>query len=82
MTGKKHFFFAEDDKLIDQEDEFEKLRLAREKERIERQKMKVVRSISNHPNLENTDLLMEQFGSRADVLGLSNRSLAYDSSNL
>lgn len=73
---------TENDRAIDQEDEFEKLRLAREKERIEKQKMKIVRSISNQPNMENAELLLEQFGSRTDALGHSNRSLAFDSSNL
>lgn len=35
---------------LDEHDEFEKLRLAREKERIERQKQKVARSISTQQN--------------------------------
>lgn len=35
---------------LDEEDDFEKLRLAREKERLERQKQKLARSISTHPN--------------------------------
>ncbi|XP_037025495.1 bestrophin-4 isoform X1 [Bradysia coprophila] len=35
---------------LDEDDDFEKLRLAREKERLERQKQKLARSISTQPN--------------------------------
>lgn len=37
--------------VYDEDDEFEKLRLAREKERLERQKQKLARSISTQQNL-------------------------------
>ncbi|KAJ6646283.1 Bestrophin-2 [Pseudolycoriella hygida] len=43
-------FDFNDPETFDEEDEFEKLRLAREKERLERQKQKLARSISTQQN--------------------------------
>lgn len=45
------FNFRETDaETYEEDDDFEKLRLAREKERLERQKQKLARSISSQPN--------------------------------
>lgn len=44
-----------DPETFDEEDDFEKLRLAREKERLERQKQKLARSISTQPPNQNSN---------------------------
>lgn len=61
-----------DDKLS--EDDFEQLRLAREKERIERQKQKIARSVSQQTGglPIDSDLLIEQLtNSRGDGINRS-----------
>lgn len=45
--------------LDESTDEFEKLRQAREKERQERTKIKLVKSISTHNNIPETETLIE-----------------------
>lgn len=65
--------------VIYQDDDFEKLRVMREKERQDRVRQKMARSISNQPGGIDADILLEQLGSRSEGLGLSNRSL-YDQS--
>ena len=56
------------DLQLDDDDDFEKLRITREKERIERQKQKIARSISTQPivNLEAGENILEQMGSQGD----------------